>query len=46
MQLELIEAVGAPEIMPYEVTVDYSDEIRQRSMPQAGTALPKPRQSP
>ena len=28
MQLELIEAVGAPEIMPYEVTVDYSDEIR------------------
>jgi len=28
MQLELIEAVGAPEIMPYEVSVDYSDEIR------------------
>ena len=28
MQLELVEAVGAPEIMPYEVTVDYSDEIR------------------
>ena len=28
MQLELIEAVGAPEIMSYEVTVDYSEEIR------------------
>ena len=28
LQQELVDAVGAPEIMPFEVTVDYTEEIR------------------